>query len=133
MEYMQLKDHNTAPFPLLGAVFFVLIVLTIISILAGRIDFENYNRLLLPLPVNLAYLNDIIVLAVAFIQAGLVAGVFMGLYFRKPMYTIVLLTGCLFLGILFTLMLADTMFRGEVDKREAMRVAPVEQVDKPQD
>jgi hypothetical protein len=115
-------------FSILSGTFLTLIVLSLIAIVCGRIDFENYNEALLPLVVDLTYLNDIIVVALAVIQTVLIVAVYMGLGYKRHVYTVVLAVGALLLFILLVLVLSDTLFRGEVDKAEALRPEPAEKV-----
>jgi hypothetical protein len=119
---MEMTKLKPTAFQLLGGAFFLLIILTIISAFAGRIDFEQYNHVLLPLKVNLVYLNEIIVLAIACLQAVIFAVAFLGIRHDQPLYLGVFLTALLILFIFVTLTLTDTLFRGTMDEREAQRL-----------
>ncbi|MBF0431075.1 MAG: hypothetical protein HQK83_07345 [Fibrobacteria bacterium] len=109
---------------ILGGMF-VLIVLALLQILIGRVDFETYNHLPGPFIWNLGPLNDVIVACIGLVQVFIVAFCFMGLKLQKPLHILSFLLGGFFVLAFLIVTLTDTQFRDIVDPVEGEKVQTV--------
>lgn len=103
-----MSDHSTTahhhpPARLYAGVLAALLFLTVVTVAASRVDFGTSS------------INVVIALGIATCKASLVILYFMHLRYDKPMNSLILLTGVLFLGVLLAFCLID------IDSRFAMR------------
>lgn len=96
------------PIRILGAVFGVLVFLTIVTVITAQIDLGVFN---IPLA-----------LAIAATKALLVVAIFMALRYDNPVNFLVLATGGVFVVVFLVLTLSDTALRG------ALGIAPAGEI-----
>ncbi len=103
-------DHvpHVSPLSLYMKTFGTLVVLTIITVGASRIDLGT--------SVNLA-----IALVIATIKASVVCAFFMHLWFDHKFHTVIFVSSVVFLGIFVSFTSFDMEFRGEMDRIEHAR------------
>ena len=100
----QEHSHFIVPTRYYVVTFILLIILTVITVAASRIDFGAFNMT--------------VALGIAGVKAALVLCVFMGLWWDRG-FTWVLLVGSLVcLGIFVAFTFTDTAFRGTIDPLE---------------
>jgi cytochrome c oxidase subunit 4 len=92
-----MSGHIASP-KLYYAVFFALIIGTVLTYLAALVDF--------------GFLNNVVMLGIAFAKASLVILFFMGVRWNSRLTWIVALSGFFFLLIMFTITMSDYMSRG---------------------
>lgn len=81
------NEHHIVPIQVYLKVFVALLVLTVVTVLAARVDFGIFNT--------------VIALGIASAKAYLVGGYFMGLKYDDKLYTVGLLSAVFFLLLLF--------------------------------
>ncbi|HEY7499966.1 MAG TPA: cytochrome C oxidase subunit IV family protein [Vicinamibacterales bacterium] len=94
-----MSGHIASP-KLYYAVFFALIVGTVLTYLAALVDF--------------GFFNNVVMLAIAFAKASLVILFFMGVRWNSRLTWIVAASGFFFLLIMFAITMSDYMSRGWV-------------------
>jgi hypothetical protein len=114
------------PLPVLAGTFIILLGLTAAAVFLGRIDFENYNHYLLPLPAYLHNVNDILVAVIVCLQVLLIAAVFMGLIRERPLFSLLFSAGVFVAVVIVVLTLSDTLVRGTADDIESARLPTAE-------
>ena len=100
----------------------ILVFLTILTVTASRVDFARFNGTFSLLKIDLHFLNILIAMGIACLKMALVIALFMGLKYDKPFLTIVFLSGFIFLGIFMVYTMTDTLFRGLVNRQDAITV-----------
>lgn len=102
--------HHILPLWIYLSVAATLLVMTGVTIGAAYIDFNHLT--------GIASMNFIIAMVIATFKAGLVALIFMHLWFDNKFYLFALVSaiGCLLIFIVLTM--ADTEFRGKVNPIE---------------
>lgn len=91
-------EHHVMGIPIYLAVFGALLVLTILTVTASRVD--------------LGWLNTPIALGIALIKALLVVLFFMHVYYSTRLTWVVIVGAFLWLGVLFVLTFTDYLTRG---------------------
>jgi cytochrome c oxidase subunit 4 len=109
---MQAKAHETSP-KTYAKVLLTLIMLTVTTVLAASFDFGSANV--------------IIALVIATIKASLVAMFFMHLLHDKPINSIILVSGLVFLSIFLMLTLLDAGTRLPIQPATPSAAVPVSQ------
>lgn len=103
------KVHaHVSSFLFLCAVFAALIVLTVITVAASRVDFGSANT--------------IIAVLIATAKATLVATFFMHLKYDKGFHALVFIMSFVFLGVFLFITLEDLNTRGRVNPDSTVRV-----------
>ena len=115
------QGHHITPVKTLMKTLGALLLLTLLTVWASRIDFSHYNRYLSWLQVDLHFLNVVIAMGIACLKTALVISFFMGLKYDKPFSKIVFLSGFIFLGVFFVYTLTDTLTRGLVYKHDTFK------------
>ena len=113
--------HHITPVKTLLMTLSALLLLTVLTVWASRVDFSHYNRYLSWLQVDLHFLNIVIAMGIACLKTALVISFFMGLKYDKPFSIIVFLSGFIFLGVFFVYTLTDTLTRGLVYKHDSFK------------
>lgn len=90
-------NHHIIPFNVYIKVFLALIVLTILTVAASRVDFGHWNT--------------VIALLIASVKAGLVLAFFMHLKYDDKMYVVMFGTGIFFVMLLFFISWLDLYTR----------------------
>lgn len=111
------SDHSghIAPTWFYIAVWGALMILTVITVAASRID--------------LGVLNLPIALGIATIKATLVALFFMHLFFDDKFNLVVLISGFIFVAIFCVLTVVDMLSRGDIYQRERHDIVPPARVE----
>jgi cytochrome c oxidase subunit 4 len=89
--------HHIIPLPVYFKVIGALLVLTVITVAAARVDF--------------GHLNTVIALAIASVKAGLVLAYFMHLKYDDRLYVVAFGTGVFFLILLYFISWMDFVTR----------------------
>ena len=98
-------------------VFFTLMLLLVLTVLAYMIPFEDWT---LPgTSINLSFMNTVIALTIASIKATLVVLVFMHLRYSSKLTWIIAVAGFLWLGIMMAFTFTDYLSRAAIP--EAMK------------
>ena len=100
--------HHIIPFKTLAGIFGALVVLTVVTVLAAQVDLGPAN-------VPLA-------LAIALSKATLVAMFFMALKYDRPINTLVLSMGIIFVVVFLVFTWFDTGFRGDLGNVDSMTI-----------
>lgn len=90
-------EHHIVPKQVYMNVFYALIVLTVITVAAARVDF--------------GFLNTFIAIGIATVKAGLVAAYFMGLKYDEKLNVVIFVSGFFFLLVLFFFSQLDIITR----------------------
>jgi cytochrome c oxidase subunit 4 len=106
---MQAKAHETSPKTYVK-VLLTLMMLTVTTVLAASFDFGSANV--------------VIALVIATIKASLVAMFFMHLLHDKPINSIILVSGLVFLSIFLMLTLLDADTRPDIQPAASSVAAP---------
>ena len=101
---MSKSDHYIVPVKTYLVVFFMLLILTVITILAARVDF--------------GFMNWFIALIIAFIKASLVVGFFMGLHWERGFVAVFFISGLFAISLFFAFVFFDVGFRGDINANE---------------
>ena len=112
--------HHVTPTKTLLTTLGILILLTIITVTTSRYDFARLNGTFSLLKVDLHFINILLAMGIACVKMSLVIALFMGLKYDKPFLTIVFLSSFIFLGIFMVYTLTDTLFRGLVNRKDAI-------------
>jgi cytochrome c oxidase subunit 4 len=89
--------HHLIPLPVYLRVFFSLIVLTVVTVLAARFDFGA--------------LNAVVAFAIASVKAGLVLAYFMHLKYDNMMNRVIIFSGVFFIIVLYFFAVLDEATR----------------------
>ena len=122
--------HHILDGKTLTKTFVALLVLTVLTVITARFDFGDLNQMFHPLRVDLTPLNITLAMLIATLKMGLVAAFFMGLKWDPKFHTIVFLGTFAFLGVFVAYTLADTLYRGLLDKEQAETIDFESPVDK---
>lgn len=91
------EKHHIIPLPVYYKIIGILLVLTVVTVAAARVDFGP--------------LNTVIALAIASIKAGLVLAYFMHLKYDDRLYLVAFGTGIFFLLLLYFISWLDFITR----------------------
>lgn len=89
--------HHIIPLPVYIKVFATLIVLTVITVMASRFDFGNFNA--------------VVAFGIATVKAALVMGFFMHLKYDNMMNRVIIMSGVFFLVVLYLFCFLDEITR----------------------
>jgi cytochrome c oxidase subunit 4 len=90
-------QHHIVPAKTYLHILIALLILTIITVGAARINF--------------GFFNTVIALGIASVKAALVAAFFMGLKYDERLYAVIIVTGVFLLMLLFTTSYVDFLTR----------------------
>ena len=96
--------HHIIPFRVLMGTFGALIILTVLTVVAGVYDLGAID-----VPVKVG---------IATVKAALVVTIFMALWWDNPVNTLTFAVGTIFVFIFMIVTLFDTAFRGDLDFTE---------------
>ncbi len=128
-----MADHNPTPDPpgtpehdehhgvghlvparYLVATCLALLVLTVITVLAAKIDFAHYG---------LPDLNIIVAMAIAVVKASLVCLFFMHLFWDRPINAFALMISIAFVGVFITFAMTDTFeYKEEIEQYQQVEL-----------
>ncbi|MGE4159141.1 MAG: cytochrome C oxidase subunit IV family protein [Planctomycetota bacterium] len=101
--------HHVVPVRVYVLTFAALLVLTAITVAASYVDFGGS-------------LNIVVAMLIATVKVSLVMLFFMGLKYDRPLNSVIILSGFVFLFIFFMLTFVDTGFRAEIDPERGARI-----------
>ncbi len=115
------SGHHVVPLRVLASVFGTLVLLTVVTVVASRLDFGSFN---VPLAIAIASTKSILVIAV-----------FMALRYDNRVNSLVIFVGTLFVVVFLALTLADTALRGALGIMDAGVIppTPIDQAGAPTD
>ncbi len=107
----QPTHHHVLPLKVYLGVAFGLLILTVVTVAAARVDLGEWNIL--------------VALAIAVAKGTLVVLFFMHLFFDNKMYALVFIVSLAFLALLIGFSMLDTERRGEINIADAAPISPM--------